>query len=97
MKTGKKKSYTLSEAIDYFDILEVFPTDDSEDEDNENMKSAHTFIQPPVNYNDINSDIDSGNENVADGDVSVLSGNQLLGCSVLEMKLTNGKEESANE
>ena len=61
------------------------------------MKSAHTLIQPPVNYNDINSDIDSGHENVADGNVSVLSGNQLLGYSVLEMKSTNGKEESANE
>ena len=97
MRTGKKKRYTLSEATDYFDILEVFSTDDSEDEDNENMKSAHIFIQPPVNYNDINSDIDSGYENVADENVSVLSGNQLLGCSVLEMKLTNGKEESANE
>ena len=24
MKTGKKKSYTLCEATDYFDILEVF-------------------------------------------------------------------------
>ena len=97
MKTGKKKRYTFNKAIDYFDILEVFSTDDSEDEDNENMKSAHIFTQPPVNCHDINSDIDSGYENVADGNVSVLSGNQLLGCSVLEMKLTNGKEESANE
>ena len=39
----------------------------------------------------MNSDIDSGDENVAGGDVSVLSGNQLQGCAVLEMTLTIGK------
>ena len=39
----------------------------------------------------MNSDVDSGDENVADGDASVLSGNQLLGCAVLEMKLRNAK------
>ena len=30
-------------------------------------------------------------KNVADGDASVFSGNELLGCSVLEIKLTNGQ------
>ena len=40
----------------------------------------------------MDSDIDSGDENVADGDVSVLSGNQLQGCAVLEMTLTIGKD-----
>ena len=58
--------------------------------------------QAPVNCNDVNSDIDSGDENVVDGDVSVFSGNQLLGCAVLEMKLTNSKvvrgdEENKND
>ena len=42
----------------------------------------------------MNSDIDSGGENVADGDVSVLSGYQLQRCAVLEMKLTIGNEQN---
>ena len=45
----------------------------------------------------MNSDIDSGDKNVADKDVNVLSGNQLLGCAVLEMKLTNGKVVRGND
>ena len=44
----------------------------------------------------MNSDIDSGDENVADGDVSVLSGNQLQRCAGLEMKLTIGKVARSN-
>ena len=79
--TAKKKSYTLSEALDYLDNLEVSSSDESEYVDDEIGKSAQIFIQPPVNCNDMNSDIDSGNENVADGDASVLSGNQLLSLS----------------
>ena len=79
--TAKKKSYLLSEALDYLDNLEVSSSDESEDVDDEIGKSAQIFIQPPVNCNDMNSDIDSGNENVADGDASVLSGNQLLSLS----------------
>ena len=77
--------------------LEVSSSDESEDEDHGKLKSAQTFIQPPVNCNDIDSDIDSGDENVADGDPSVLSGNQLLGCAVLEMKLTNAKVVKSND
>ena len=45
----------------------------------------------------MNSDIDSGNEIVADGDASFLSGNQLLGCVVLEMKLINAKVVRGND
>ena len=45
----------------------------------------------------MNSGIDSGDENVADGDVSVLSGNQLLGCAVLQQKLTNAKVVRGND
>ena len=45
----------------------------------------------------MSSDIDSGNENVANGDASVLSGNQLLECTVLEMKLTNAKVVRGND
>ena len=63
MATGKKKNYTLSEARDYFDNLEVSSSDESEDEDDEKLKPAQIFMQPPVNCNDINSDIGSGDEN----------------------------------
>ena len=41
--------------------------------------------------------IDSEDEIVADGDASVLSGNQLLGYAVLEMKLTNAKVVRGND
>ena len=54
-------------------------------------------IHPPVNCSDMNSNIDSGDENIADGDASVLSGNQLLRCAVLEMKLTNIKVVKGND
>ena len=97
MATGKKKSYTPSEALDYLDNLEVSSSDESEDEDDRNLKSAQIFIQPPVNCNDVNSDINSGDENVAYGNASVLSGNQLLGCAVSEMKLTNTKVVRGND
>ena len=82
MATGKKKSYTLIEALHYLDNLEISCGDEWEDEDDGKLKSAQIFIQPPVNCNNMNSDIDSGDENVAEGDASVLSGNQLLGCAV---------------
>ena len=97
MATGRKKSYTLSEAIDYLDNLEVSSSHESEDEHNRKLESALIFIQLPINCNDMNSDINSGDENVAVGDVSVLSGNQLLGCAVLEMKLTNGEVVRGND
>ena len=90
MATRKKKSYSLSEALDNLNNLEVPSSDESEDEDDEQLKSAQVFIQPPINCNDI----ESGDENVADGVASVLSGNQLLGCAVLKMKLTNDKVSS---
>ena len=56
---------------------------------NKKLKSPTLFTQPPVNCNDMNSDIDSGDEIVAYGDASVLSSNQLIGCADLGMKLTN--------
>ena len=97
MATGKKKSYTLSEALDYLDNLEVSSSDESEDEDDGKLKSAQIFIHLPVNCNDMNSDINSGDENVVDGNASGLSGNQLLGCAVLKMKLTNAKVVRGND
>ena len=57
------------------------------------MESAQIFIQSPVNCNDI----DSGDENVADEDPSVLSGNQLSGCPALEMNLRNAKVVRGND
>ena len=96
MATGKSKSYTLSETYDYLDNLEVSSSYKSEDEDNEKLKLAQIFIQPPVDCNDMNSDVELGDENVTDGDASVLSGNQLLGYAVSEMKLTNGKVVRGN-
>ena len=39
MATEKKNSYTLSEALDYFDNLEVPSSDESEDEDYEKLKT----------------------------------------------------------
>ena len=79
MATGKKKNYILSKDIDYLHNLEVSSSDETEDEDDEKLKPAQIFIQLPANCNDMNSDIDSGDKNAADGDASVLSGNQLLG------------------
>ena len=69
--------------------LEVSSSDESEHKAIQKLKSAQIFIHPPVNCNNINSDIDPGDENVAVGDASVLSGNQLLGYAILEMKQTN--------
>ena len=45
----------------------------------------------------MNSDIDSGNENVADGHVNIFSSNQLLECAVQELKLKNGKVVRSND
>ena len=97
MATGKKKSYTLSEALGHLDNLAVSSSDESEDDDEEKLTLAQIFIQPPVNCNDMNSDIDSGDQNVADGDASVLSDKHLLECAVLEIKLTNGKVVRGND
>ena len=64
---------------------------------NKKLKSPTLFTQPPVNCNDMNSDIDSGDEIVAYGDASVLSSNQLIGCADLGMKLTNGNVLRGND
>ena len=77
--------------------LEVSSGDESEDEGDEKLKSAQIFIQPPVNCDDMKSDISWRDGNVANGDASVLSGNQLLGCAILEMKLTNGQVVRSND
>ena len=58
--------------------LEV-STYDSDSRDDSNFYSAKVFVQSSENANNENSDIDSGNWNQPTGDVSVLSGKQLLG------------------
>ena len=63
MVTGKKRSYTVSETLNYLDNLEVSSSDESKDEDDEKLISVQIFIQPPVNCNNA----DSGNENVVNG------------------------------
>ena len=85
-----KKIYTLSEAHVYLDHLKVSSSDESKDKVDEKLKSEQIFIQATVNCNGMNNNIDSGDENVANGNASVLSGNQLLGCAVLKMILING-------
>ena len=84
MVTGKKKSYILNEALDYLDNLEVSSSDESKDKDDRKLKSTKNFSQASLNCNDMNSDL------------SVLSGNQLLGCAVLEINLTNVKVVRGN-
>ena len=79
------------------DNLEVSSSDKYKDEDNEKLKLAQIFIQPPANCNGMNSDIDSGDENAANRDASVFSGNQLVGCAVLEIKLTNSNAVRGND
>ena len=44
MATGKKKSFTLSEALDYLDNLAVSSSDESEYEDDEKLQSEQIFI-----------------------------------------------------
>ena len=84
MATGKKNGYILNEALDYLDNLKVSSSDEAKDKDERKLKSAKNFIQPLVNCNDLNSDL------------SVLNGNQLLGCAVLEISLTNAKAVRGN-
>ena len=48
MATGKKKGYTLSEALGNLDNLEISSSDESKDEDDRKLKSAQIFIQHPV-------------------------------------------------
>ena len=64
MATRKKKSYTFSQALDYLDNLEVSTSVESKHENDKKLKSAEIFIQLPVNCNDMNIDINSGDENV---------------------------------
>ena len=96
MAAEKKKNYTLSEALGYLDNLEVSSSNESESEDYHKLKSEQIFIQPPVNCNDMNSDIDKETKTQL-MEMDVLSGNQLLARAALEMKLINAKVVIGND
>ena len=70
-----EKTFTLGQALDYLDNLEV--RSDSEEESLCDLQSAKIYLQPPFNSNRPSSVIDSGDENTAAADTSNLSGNQL--------------------
>ena len=79
-----EKTFTLSQALDYLDNLEL--SSDSEEESLADLQSTKIYLQPPFNSNRQSSDVDSGDENTAAADTSNLSGNQLLSSAVLEIK-----------
>ena len=84
-----EKTFTLSQALDYLDNLEV--SSDSEEESLGDLQSAKIYLQPPLNSNRPSSDVDSGDENTAAADASNLSGNQLLTSAVLKIKCPSRK------
>ena len=71
-----EKMFTLSQALDYLDNLEV--SSDSEEESFGHLQSAKIYLQHPLNSNRLSNDVDSDDENTAAADASNLSGNQLL-------------------
>ena len=72
------------------DNLEIY-TDHSDKEDDSNFQSAKNFVQPSVNANNENNNIDSGDENLLTGDTSILGGNQLLQSAVSEINTLYGQ------
>ena len=83
-----EKTFTLSQALDYLDNLEV--SSDSEEESLGDLQSAKIHLQHPLNSNRPSSDVDSCDENTAAVDTSNLSCNQLLCSAVLEIKCPSG-------
>ena len=53
-----EKTFTLSQALDYLDNLEVSP--DSEGESLVDLQSEKIYLQPPLNSNRPSTDVDSG-------------------------------------
>ena len=84
-----EKTFTLSQALDYLDNLEV--SSDSEEESLGDLQSAKIYLQPPLNSNRPSNDVDSGDEKTAAADRSNLGGNQLLSSAALEIKCPSGK------
>ena len=84
-----EKTFTLSQALDYLDNLEV--SSDSEEKSLGELQSAKIHLQPPLNSNRPSIDADSSDENTAAADTSNLSDNQLVSSAVLEIKCPSGK------
>ena len=81
-----EKTFTLSQALDYLENLEVSP--DFEEESLGDHQSAKFYLQHPLISNRPNSDVYYGDENTAAAaaGTSNLSANQLLNSAVLEIK-----------
>ena len=79
-----EKTFTLRQALDYLDNLEV--SADSEEKSLSDLQPAKIYLQPPLNSNRASIGPDSGDENRAAPDRSNLSGNQLLSYTALEIK-----------
>ena len=84
-----EKTFTLSQALDYLDNLEV--SSNSEGESLGDLQSAKIYLHPPLNSNRPSSDVDSGDENTAAADTSNFSSNQHLSSALLETKCPSGK------
>ena len=85
-----EKTFTLSQALDYLENLEVSP--DSEEESLGDHQSAKFYLQHPLISNRPNSDVDYGDENTAAAaGTSNLSANQLLNSAVLEIRCPSWK------
>ena len=84
-----EKTFTLSQALDYLDNLEVIS--DSEEESLRNLQSGKIYPQLPLNSNTRSSDVDSGDENTAAAYTSHLGRTQLVSSVVLEIKCPSGK------
>ena len=57
-----EKTFTLSQALDHLDNLEV--SSDSEEESLGDLESAKIYLQPPLNSNRQRSDVDSGADDI---------------------------------
>ena len=83
IKDRSLKRINLAEALQYLEDLEV--SDSSENDlEIEHQDITKIFIQPPLDSNGNNSDIDSGDEE--DASIDNLSGNQLLAPASLMVK-----------
>ena len=79
----------MSQALDHLGNLEV--SSDSEEESLGDLKSAKIYLEAPLDYNRLSSDVDSGDGNTAAADTSNHSGNQLLSSAALEIKCPSGR------
>ncbi|CAB4061789.1 unnamed protein product [Lepeophtheirus salmonis] len=74
-----RKNLNLDEVLQYLDELS-----DDEDLDVKNQNITKVYIEPPINVNECNRDVDSGDEEYPS--IVSLSGNQLLAPASLVVK-----------